>query len=329
MNEPIYPAFDPGGARFMTFGQILDRIYRLMRSHLRLFLSVASVQASALIAIVAVAGAGAYTMFREFEVTKLPPHGFPIYLAVIFAGVIYLLLPAVAAFYLPAASYAATQADLGVAVSFRQAYEVSWGRFGRHVWLMVLGSLYILVPLAVIGGVVGLSALLLSHSAGAKANPTAFVALVPLFVLFYLGFIAYSFIIMLRFSLAYPVCVAEGLTAWNSLQRSAQLTRGAKGRIFLVMLVVYAAMYLVNMVLVCGFMVLGAIGAFGASMAHVTAGTPAFYILIGLAGLGYLLLMIVSSTLSYAAYTTALAVMYHDQRRRTDPPLPAGEIIPG
>jgi hypothetical protein len=328
MNQPAYPAFDPSAARFLTFGQILDRIYRLMRAHFGLFLSVAAVQATALLVIFAGAGIGAFNLIRQTQMTKLPPHGFPIYFVVAFAVAIYLLLPAIAALYVPAASYAATQADLGNAVPFSDAYAVSLRRFGRHLWLMVLGALYVIVPVVVIAALIGLIVLLAIHANASGGWPPAIVALIPLFVLLYLGFIAYCILIMLRFALAYPVCVSEGLTAWNSLQRSAQLTRGAKGRIFLVLLVIYAATYVANLVLTCGLMTLGVLGAFAASLAHVAAGSPAFFILIGLAALGYLIVTIGSSMFSYAAFTTALAVIYHDQRRRKDGIAPESGMIP-
>jgi hypothetical protein len=328
MNQPIYPAFDPRTVQFLTFGQILDRIYKLMRSHLRLFLGIAAVPSGALIAMFAGMAAISIPILIQSETTKSPPHGAPLYFIEAFIGVFNLLLPAIGALYLPAASYAAMQTDFGASVSFRESYRVSWSRFARHLWLMVLGSLYVIVPVAVIGGLIGLFTFLLSRSAGSSANPAAAFALVPLLMLLYLGFIVYSILVVLRFALSYPACMTEGLTAWNSLKRSAQLTRGAKGRIFLVMLVVYAAVYVANMIMVCGLMLLGVIGALIASLAHVAVPSPAFYVLVGLGALGYLLMMLVSSAFNYATFTTALAVIYHDQRRRKDAPPPASDIIP-
>jgi uncharacterized membrane protein len=100
-----------------------------------------------------------------------------------------------------------------------------------------------------------------------------------------------------------------------------KLTKGAKGRIFLVLLVIYAVTYAVNILLLMIFFVVGAVGAGAAILAHVAQGSPAFFILIGLAVLGYLLVLVACSLFSYAAYTTALAVIYNDQRLRKDGPL--------
>lgn len=110
----------------------------------------------------------------------------------------------------------------------------------------------------------------------------------------------------------------EGLPAWASLKRSALLTKGAKGRIFLVLLVVYALTYAVSLVCTFAFFAVGALAALVAVLAHVTQGSPAFVPLICLAVLGFLLVMIISCMFSYAAFTTALAVLYHDQRLRKD-----------
>jgi len=226
------------------------------------------------------------------------------------------------ALYMPASSYAATQADLGVAVSFSEAYAVAWRRFGRFLWLMILGSLYMLVPVAACALVIGLGTLLMHFAMGAGSGDFAAFMLIPLGVLLYIAALVCTILMTLRISLAYPACVAEGLTAWDSLKRSIQLTKGAKGRIFLLLLVVYALTYLVTMVCILVFCAVGAIVAFVAILAHVAVGSTAFYILIGVAVLCYLLILIVSCLFSYAAFTTALAILYHDQRVRKEVFLP-------
>jgi hypothetical protein len=123
---------------------------------------------------------------------------------------------------------------------------------------------------------------------------------------------------MLRIGLAMPASVEEDLTAWIAIRRSFRLTRQGVGRFFLVMLVVYAAMYAANLVCIAGYFVLVALGVMGALAAHVAAGSAAFYILIGLGVLGYAILIAAAAMLSYAGLTTALAVIYHDQRLRLD-----------
>jgi hypothetical protein len=55
MNEfATRPSFGPAHQFPMTFGQILDRIYRLMRSQLKLFIAVSTVPAVATVVMMAV-----------------------------------------------------------------------------------------------------------------------------------------------------------------------------------------------------------------------------------------------------------------------------------
>ena len=319
MNEnSTRPSFGPAHQFPMTFGQIFDRTYRLMRNNLRLLLSIAAVPSAAIFVVIGIVfGVMSAEIIPQIIHQTTAPVAPPYYL-LIFIFTTYLIFPVIYALYLPAASYAATQADLGVAVTFREAYAVGWRRFGRYLWLMILGTLYMIVPVAVCALIIGLVALLLHFTMGASSSGFMPLALIPLGVLLYIAALVCTVLILLRVSLAYPACVVEGLPAWNSLKRSMQLTKGAKGRIFLVMLVVYALTYLVSLVCMAVFCVVGALVAFVAILVHVTVGSLVFYILIGLGVLGYLLIMIASCLFSYSAFTTALAVLYHDQRLRKE-----------
>jgi hypothetical protein len=302
-----------------TFGQILDRTSRLMRTHLRLFLGIAAVPSATIILIfAAVLGFMLISIGSQLSGSTAATPAFPagLWLALI---IIEVISPLVYALYMPAACYAATQADLGVTVTFLEAYGVAWRRFGRFLWLMILCSLFVMVPLAVVAALIGLGALLLHN----VISPDGMFLLIPVFVVLYLAFAVYCVLILLRFALVYPACVAEEITAWASLKRSAKLTQGAKGRIFLVLLLVYAITYVVTMVCVLVLFVLAALVALVAILVHVREGSPAFYILIGLGVFGYLLSIAISILVTYAAYATALAVLYNDQRLRKDGLLPA------
>ncbi len=312
------PSFGPAHQYPMTFGQIFDRTFRLMRNHLRLFLGIAAVPSAAIFLVIgAIFGFMSLEIIPQIVHESAKPPVFPLYFTAILICV-YLISPVIYALYMPAASYAATQADLGVAVPFREAYAVAWRRFGRFLWLMILGILFMLVPVVACALIIGLGALLLHFAMGSGSGDTMALILIPLGILLYVAAMVISILMMLRISLAYPACVVEELPAWNSLERSIRLTKDAMGRIFLVMLVVYTFTYLVSLICVAVFCFVGALVAFVAILAHVAVGSPAFYVLIGLAVLGYLLVMIASCLFSYAAFTTALAILYHDQRVRKD-----------
>ena len=214
MNESAHPtSFGPAHQFPMTFGQIFDRTYRLMRANLRLFLGIAAVPSAALFLVFTLLmgfmliGAGLEIAHKS---ATLPV--FPIYVAVI-VFCAYLIFPVIYSLYMPAASYAATQADLGAAVTFREAYAVGWRRFGRYLWLMILGSLIVIVPVLACALVIGLGALLLHFAMGGNSGNFAPAFLIPIGLLLYVAAGVYSVLILLRFSLAYPASVVEELPA--------------------------------------------------------------------------------------------------------------------
>jgi hypothetical protein len=235
------------------------------------------------------------------------------------------------ALYYAAASYAALQADLGIKVSVREAFAKAWSRAGRSVLLMVLRSLYVALPILLSWGVVIGGVMLLNSSSRGNISPTAAFFLLPLGLLLYFGSLVYAILMGLRLSLAFPACVQEGLTARTALKRSGQLTQGAKGRIFLVLLVIYAISYALVLILYAVGMTLIAISALVAVAGHMHPAPPWSYIglsLIGICGFGVLFLWI---AVVWAGYSTAFAILYRDQRLRKDRLLPAlpqaGELV--
>jgi hypothetical protein len=326
MNQSPYSApYAPTPFAPMTFGQILDRTYRLMRSHLKLLVGIAAVPSVALILIIMSMEAVIWIpMIRQFP-KPLPPEVLLRYMkpAIFIPAFIVLTVLSIAVFslYMAAASYAATRLDLGVKVTFREAYEPAWRRAGKYLWLMVLCYVYAALPALLIETMFLLGAGMLSRGA-LNAGPAVFL-LAPVAFLALIGAAVYGIIMALCLSLAFPACVEEGLSAGAAIKRSFQLTRGAKGRIFIVVLVVYAILYAVLLVAELVAMFLAAIGMLVAIAAHLHPVAPWSYIGLGglgICGFGAIFLF---TALTWAALTTSLAVLYHDQRLRKDSPLPA------
>ena len=63
-----------------------------------------------------------------------------------------------------------------------------------------------------------------------------FLASSVLFVFLLIGAVVYGIIMGLRYSLAVPACAVENLTARAAIRRSIQLTKGSRGRIFMLAL---------------------------------------------------------------------------------------------
>jgi hypothetical protein len=68
---------------------------------------------------------------------------------------------------------------------------------------------------------------------------------------------------------------------------------------------------------------LAAVALLFAVPAHVSTGSPTFFLLAGVGVFAYMLIIGACILLSYAAFVTALAVLYRDQRFRKDVPLSA------
>jgi hypothetical protein len=325
---PYIPAAVPsfmGPNAPKTVGQILDRTYRLTRSHFWLLVGIAAIPSLLILLVVAALEAIVWIpMIQQFPKPPDPQamlHMFNPAIVVPGIIVVALLSVAIASIYLAAGCYASISADAGVKVTISDAYGIAWKRAGRFLWLMVLVYLCACLPLLLVEGVAIAGANMFAHG-GITANPAIYL-LIPLAILLYIAAIVYGMLMGLRLSLAFPACVAEGLTARAAIRRSFQLTPGAKGRIFLVILVVYAALYAGMMVAYAAAGLIALIGVIAAALLHVHIAAPWSYIGLGFLGICAFAAMILFIALTYAAMTTALAVLYHDQRVRKDGPPPA------
>ena len=330
-NPPYPPApfVPPAGPVIpMSFGQILDRIFRLVRRHWKPFVGIGFMPIGALAVFEGVVF-GALFADGVFHNPPAQPNAatiLSIVVPLIVLGVPVLLLAY--GVYYAAASYAALQADHGCAVTAIEALRHAWSKAGRYAWLIVLRSLIVAIPIFVLVFAVGLGAMLLGLAKPGNVDPTALFFLVPLAILLYAGAVVYAILMSLRLSLAFPACVEEGITARQAIKRSGVLTQGAKGRIFLMLLVIYAISYAVVLVFYAvGLFVFAIVAVAGSG--HMHDMTPLGFAAVGLVGACALVLVVLWSMLLMAAYSTAFAVFYRDQRLRQEgpwqAPLPAAE----
>jgi hypothetical protein len=319
MNASIQPAMPYP----MTFGKILDRIFGLMRSQLKLFIAVSTVPAVAMILMMALFFAIAFVpIFSQLPKQPDPQQMFRLFLPSMFFIMPLSLL--VFALYLAASIHAAMQANLGIPITFREAYQVAWKRIGRYLWLLFLIYIIAFLPMLVMELVMIVPMQLFAMG---KSGPlTPLVYLIPLEMLLFIAALVYGVIIAMRLSLAFPASLAEDLTARAALRRSGQLTQGAKGRIFLVLLVIYALGYAAEMV---GIMALGAVVGIGAlAMAACGVQMPSVAGTIGivLASLCFVAFLYFWMALLWSAFSASFAVLYHDQRLRKDGLLPVPSL---
>ncbi|MGA9668884.1 MAG: hypothetical protein WBQ94_06725 [Terracidiphilus sp.] len=325
-------SFPPAGSPYrgpMTLGQVLDRTFRLVRANLRLFAGIGIVPAVvSLLFVAAIETAMFLPVFSHFPKPPTPEDMAHLFNPAIIIPLILIttvINGVVLAIYLAAATYAATQADRGLAVSISEAWQQARSRAGRAIWLLFLIYVIAFLPAIVIELLCfgGFAMLTLGHS---NPNPAVYF-LLPLGMLLFFAAIVYGILIALRFSLAFPACVVEGLPARAALKRSGHLSRGAKGRVFVVFLVIYAACYAFILLL---FAVLGLLSlvCFLAGMAlGIHLDSPLGYAAIAFLGICAALGFLLYIALSWAGFSTALAVIYHDQRlRKEGPPLAPPQV---
>jgi hypothetical protein len=310
----------------MTVGQILDRVYRLLRANFKLFVGIAAMPPLAFFGLLAVIAAAASPflirlMANPSRSDALPIVGVVSVMMVLFLPIHFIIF----GLYSAAASDAAVRTDRGETVSFRQAYATAWKHAGRYLLLVLIIYLVCFGPALLMELLAGIGmALATSHPT--QASP-AFMVLLPLVFLLFAAAMIAGLIVALRFSLSFPASVTENLPPLAAMKRSSVLTRAAKARICLVMLVVYAATYLMMMLVECGVMLVGVVGFFAWSGLHVHPPAPVIWLLAGCGILAIISLITLFSAFSWAGYATAFAVIYNDQRARVDgvaPSIPGG-----
>ena len=316
----------------MPFGVMLDRVYRILRDHLKVFLGIAAVPG---VAMMLLYGAVMGILFAYLwpymakngtaPATPDPAVMMRIMTPAIVLATIAFMIPflAVFAFYLAAAFHAAIKIDSGIGTSIRESYENAWSRMGRSfvllIWIYFRAFGLALAILCAFFGAFGL----LTPAGANHAPPLAVVAIFPVIMLLYFAAYVYGIIVALRLSLAFPAWMEEGLTAGEAMKRSNRFTYGSKGRIFLLLLVIYAISYACFMVVyIVGFLVFG-IGALAMAALQIHPTAPWSFVAIGVAVVILLCFLYVWMALLYGSGVVTLSVVYHDQRRRMDAPLPA------
>ncbi|MGD0098454.1 MAG: glycerophosphoryl diester phosphodiesterase membrane domain-containing protein [Terracidiphilus sp.] len=223
--------------RPLTLGEILDRTAQLYRTNFLLFAGIASVYAGALL-VLGLLQLGAEELLRVLHRMQ--------YLPWVTGGWFLVSLPLMMIFAgaaVAANNRAVSWVHLGQPATIRGAYSSILPRLGRYLWLMTIVAFVIYTPFALIcGGYFG--GLFMIRPIGAKGAPgdSGAVGMVLLisavFLVLLVAWMAYAIIMGLRYSLAIPACVVEEIKAREAIRRSIDLSQGARGRIFVLGLLI-------------------------------------------------------------------------------------------
>jgi len=219
--------------RPLTTGEVLDRTFFLYRSNFWLYVGLASIASG--VNVLASFGRLAYLHFKAIPV--MSPNA-------VLVGSLFSLVGAILYFAVYSVTHAATVSAvssiyLGEQTSMGKALDAVKGHWLRYCLIAIWQSwsagwifALMIVPVAIMGGL-GIKNL------GWLVALLIFVAFASLIY----GVIAYT-----RNSLAVPAAVMEDLSVERAMRRSKQLVAGHKGRIFLLLLLLFA-LYLVAGVL--------------------------------------------------------------------------------
>ncbi len=229
--------------RPLTLGEILDRTAQLYRTNFLLFAGIASIYAGALL-VVSLAQISVAEWLRIHHMTTAM-----VWSTIGGAILMWPVIVVCGGIAVAANNRAVAWLHLGQPATIRGAYASILPRLGRYLWLMTITTFVVWVPCALVyGGYVTFVLLYVKpkgvlNPATTGANTQAlgvFLVVSVLFGLLLLGAIVYATIMGLRYSLAVPACVIEEVKARAAIRRSIELTRGARGRIFLLGLLVIA-----------------------------------------------------------------------------------------
>jgi hypothetical protein len=230
--------------RPQTLGEILDRTAQLYRSNFLLFAGIASAYAGVLLVLSLIQiGVQEFLRLRHMN-SEL------VWATVVSVLVMWPIILIVGGFAVAANNRAVSWVHLGEPATIRAAYLSILPKLGRYLWLMTITTFMVWIPFALIYAAYAVFIILYAKPRGVfpqqgtiHGNPEAllvFAAVTFGFALLCLGAVIYAILMGLRYSLAVPASVIEDLPARKAIRRSIALSKGSRGRIFLLGLLVVA-----------------------------------------------------------------------------------------
>lgn len=313
-------------AQPLTLGEILDRTVQLYRRNFLLLAGISAPPAGLMVLFFGGVGAVlASQLPAQIAKAGSNPSANPaaaggpaaLIIGLVVALVLLVGVPLLLgtfALSLGATNYAVFEANRGVKVTIRAAYGFGFRHFWRHVGILFLqGLLAGVVPYAVFIAIFMVGAIL----AALLGKSGAATALAPLFAVLVVVLLIAMFVVCvwlwLRFSLAFPASVVEDKTSWPSMQRSGKLSKGTRGRIFVMFLLVGVLTGIISMALLIPMFIVIAV----VMRKSLVGPTPPAMFFIALQVV-YLAVSFLVRAFVMPVYVTSLMLFYYDQRIRQE-----------
>lgn len=282
--------------RPMSTGQVLDRTFNLYRRNFVLFFGIATVPPALMLVMQLLPLAIAPLARTQSAFAASAAIG-------AFVGVIVFFVAWILGYSVAQAAtvFAVSAVHLDRQTSISESYSRVRGRYGRvlnvviSIFIRAFGGFVLLVIAAgAVAGGIGRAA-----GGGGAAGAMLMLLIMPLVIA--AGFVGLYF--FLRYAVAVQACVLEDIKARAALARSVQLTKGDRGRIFVIFFLTGVLNYILAIALVYPATYLGiAIGG---------ENSAAMQILNALSGF-------VAGALSGPIATIAMSLIYYDERVRKE-----------
>lgn len=292
--------------RPLTLGEILDRTAELYRSNFLLLAGISSVYGGILL-VLSLAQIGVQQAAQALHLGNN-------LVAITIVGVVVLWMAIFVAggLAIAANTRAVGWVHLGEPASIGAAYRAILPRTGRYLWLMTITYFRAWFPCALVyAAFIALVFVyirpkgMLAPHAAPPSPQTVMVMLVSsvAFLFLLLATVIYGVIMSLRYSLSIPACTVENLKARDAIRRSIRLSKGSRGRIFMLGL-------------------LAIIIQFG-----LTGLTQGFFVVVGIKHHGVVpvwmsvvqqFLAFLTNTFVGPIYATGFTLFYYDQRVRQE-----------
>jgi hypothetical protein len=292
--------------RPLTLGEILDRTAQLYRTHFLLFAGIASVYAGVLL-ILSLMQIGVQEVLRAQHMTSQL-----VWVTVISILVMWPVIVIVGGLAVAANNRAVAWVHLGETATIRAAYQSILPRLGRYLWLMTITTFIVWIPFGVLYAGYAVFIFLYARPKGifvqspVQRDPEALIIFglvtLALGILLFAAMV-YAVLMGLRYSLAVPACVIEDLKARQAIRRSIDLSKGSRGRIFLLGLLVVAIQIGLGLITQLFFIV--------ATFRHHGELSPTIRVL-------QQLVAFCTNTFVGPIYATGFTLFYYDQRVRKE-----------
>jgi hypothetical protein len=305
MNEPLRPS---------NLGEILDRTVQFYRARFLVFFGVAAVPT----AVVLVFASGVFLLLAWSGSSGNSSNHAAIHtmiaisILVVFFLTMLLIFLAVTALASAAMNHAAACAYLGDKTTIREAYRAAWRLGWRYLRLYILEALVIWVaPAAVCVGILigSAGAVVLAQRVWMGALGGTLLGVAGFLV--FAALVGYVLWMLLELSLAFPACVVEQIRPWAAIKRSSSLSKGTRGRIFLLYMLGAALTYLLSITITVPLSILMALLPGANSPQHAQSG--AMVLLFVVYGAVFAV-----QALTRPVYGIALMLFYYDQRIRLE-----------